>query len=413
MRFLLSGLLASALAWSFPMLAQAQKLDPEIATLVQGNNDFALTLYHQIAAKQDGNLFFSPYSVSNALAMTYAGARGNTAEEMKTTLRFNLAADRLPPAFGKLIADLDGDGIGNANGKPRPFQLTVANRLWGQKDYGFLPEFTKIGKDYYRAGLEEVDFVSSAEVARNTINAWVEKQTKDKIKNLIPPRALNETTRLVLTNAIYFKAAWLHQFDPQATMPAPFHLSNGKTIDAPMMRTMRPLPFASHESFLLLQLPYEGNAQSMIVLLPKKKDGLGELEKQLNSETLSKWLQKLSTHEVDVKLPKFKVTAQITLNDILQQMGMKDAFTPGKADFSGMATRESLFISAVLHKAFVDVNEAGTEVAAATAVISSAEVKARPPTPIPFHADHPFLYLIRDNATGSILFAGRLADPAK
>jgi serpin B len=293
MRFLLSSLLALALVWTFPMLAQSQKLDPEIATLVQGNNDFALTMYHQIAAKDDDNVFFSPYSISNALAMTYAGARGNTAEEMETTRRFNLATDRLPSAFGKLIAQLDGNG--NGKGKPRPFHLTVANRLWGQKDYGFLPEFTKIGKDHYRAGLEEVDFVRSAEAARKTINAWVEKQTKDKIKDLIPPDALNDRTRLVLTNAIYFKGAWLHQCDPQATKPAPFHLTNGKSIDAPMMRTVRPLPFASHESFLMVQLPYEGDSHSMIVLLPKKKDGLNDLEKQLNAETLTKWLQRLST----------------------------------------------------------------------------------------------------------------------
>ena len=404
MRILLSGLLTVVLLWSFPTLAQAPKLDPEVVALVQGNNDFALTLYHQIAAK-DGNLFFSPYSISNALAMTYAGARGNTAAEMKTTLRFNLAADRLPPAFCKLIAQLDDDG------KPHPFQLTVANRLWGQKDYGFLSEFTKIGKEYYRAGLEEVDFARSAEVARKTINAWVEKKTRDKIKDLIPPDALDDTTRLVLTNAIYFKGAWLHQFDPRATKSAPFHLTNGETIDTPTMRITRTLPFASHDSFLMLQLPYEGQGQSMIVLLPKKKDGLGELEKQLNATTLSKWLQKLSTQEVDVKLPKFKVTAEVTLNDILKQMGMKDAFTPGKADFSGMTTRESLYISAVLHKAFVDVNEAGTEAAAATAVIIKTVLE--PPPPTPFHADHPFVYLIRDNATGSILFAGRLADPGK
>lgn len=403
MRFLHSGLLALAFLWGFPMLAQAQKLDPDVTTLVQANDEFALRLYQQIAAK-DGNLFFSPYSISNALAMTYAGARGNTAAEMKTTLRFNLAADRLPPAFGKLIAQLDGDG------KPRPFQLTVANRLWGQKDYGFLPEFTKIGQDYYRAGLEEVDFINASEAARKTINAWVEQQTKDKIKDLIGPGVLNDQTRLVLTNAIYFKAPWLSPFRPEATKPEPFHLANGSSIRTPMMHANQRLQFAAHETFTMLQLPYEGHGQSMLVLLPNKKDGLGTLEKQLNAETLAKWLEKLSTHEVDVKLPKFKVTAAIKLNDTLKEMGMKDAFVFGKADFSGMATREKLYISAVLHKAFVDVNEAGTEAAAATAVVIAA--RSEPP-PATFHADHPFVFLIRDNATGSILFAGRLADPTK
>ena len=403
MRFLLSGLFAVALLWSFPMSAQAQKLDPDVATLVQGNNDFALTLYRQIAAKE-GNLFFSPYSISNALAMTYAGARGNTAEEMKTTLRFNLAADRVPPAFGKLIGQLDGDG------KPRPFQLTVANRLWGQKDYGFLPDFTKTSKDFYRAGLEEVNFVTDAEAARQMINAWVEKQTKDKIKDLVPPGVLDDKTRLVLTNAIYFKAPWLQPFDAKATKPAPFHLLNGKTIDVPTMQMTRSFLFAAHESFTMLYLPYEGFNQSMIVLLPKKKDGLAELEKQLNAEALAKWMPKLSTHEVTVKLPKFKVTAEIKLNETLKQMGMKDAFVKGKADFSGMATGEKLYISAVLHKAFVDVNEAGTEAAASTAAVIGATSL---PPPATFTADHPFVYLIRDNASGSILFAGRLAEPSK
>lgn len=402
MRFLRLSLLALVLLWSFPILGQAQNVDPDVAMLVRGNNDFALTLYQQMAAN-DGNLFFSPYSISNALAMTYAGACGNTAEEMKATLRFNLAPNRLPLAFNKLITQLDGDG------KPRPFQLTVANRLWGQKDYGFLPEFTNVGKKFYHAALEEVDFVRSAEMARKTINAWVERQTKDKIKNLIPPGLLDDQTRLILTNAIYFKAPWLNPFNSVATKQAPFHLANGKAIDTPMMHAHQRLRFASDESFNMLELPYEGHGQAMIVLLPKKKDGLGELEKQINAEALAKWLRKLTPHQVDVKLPKFKVTANSNLIAILKQMGMNDAFTFGKADFSGMATHEKLYITAVLHKAFVDVNEAGTEAAASTAVVIGTTSL---PPPATFHADHPFIYLIRDNASGSILFAGRLADPA-
>lgn len=406
MRVPLSGLLALTFFWSLPMPALPPKTDPDVATLVQGNNEFALSLYQQVAGKE-GNLFFSPYSISNALAMTYAGARGDTAVQMKATLRFNLTDAALPPAFGKLIAQLDGAG----EGKLRPFQLTIANRLWGQKDYGFLPEFTKIGKDYYRAGLEEVDFVNAADEARTTINTWVEKQTKDKVKDLIPPGVLNDQTRLVLTNAIYFKAPWLNPFNSGQTKIAPFQLASGAKTDASMMHATRQhLHFADLASFTMLQMPYEGYGQSMIVLLPTKSDGLAGLEKQLNAESLAKWLAKLSNHEVDVKLPKFKVTAEITLNTILQQMGMKDAFVFGKADFSGMATREKLFISAVLHKAFVDVNEAGTEAAASTGVVIAT--RSAPP-PATFHADHPFIYLIRDNATGSILFAGRLVHPGK
>jgi len=380
--------------------ANATKLDPDVATLVQDNNEFAWSLYHQIA-EHDRNLFISPYSICSVLAMTYSGAGGNTAAEMKSALRFSLAADQLPRAFGKLIAHFDGDG------KARPFQLRVANRLWGQKDYGFIPEFIKISEEHYRAGFEELDFANSADAARMRINAWVEQRTEHKIDNLIPPGLLDGLTVLVLTNAIYFKAAWLEPFHSFATEVAPFYLSDGSTIDAPMMCAEQSLLFASHESFLMLQLPYEGQAQSMIILLPRKKDGLRDLEKQLSAEALSNWLRSLSTHEVDVKLPKFKVSAAIELSGTLEQMGMKEAFAP-KADFSGIATRGGLFISAIIHKAFVDVNEAGTEAAAATAVVCG---RGLPPMPVPFHADHPFLYLIRDNATGAVLFLGRLANP--
>jgi serpin B len=401
MRFLLSGLTALALLWSLPMTLLAQKVDPDVATLVRGNNEFALDLYQQIAAEK-GNLFFSPYSISNALAMTYSGARGNTAAEMKRTLHFTLADDRLPSVFGKLIGQLD------AGGEKRSFQLSVANRLWGQKDYGFQPEFLKISKDFYRAGLEELDFRATEE-ARKTINAWVEKQTQNKIKDLIPAGVLKDDTRLVLTNAIYFKAPWLTPFNPKETKPAPFLAEGGKMIQTAMMHAKHQrLSFAALDSFDMLEMPYEGYGQSMILLLPKKNDGLGALEKQLNAAALTKWKQKLSTHMVDVTMPKFKVTAEITLNGVLMKMGMNDAFKDSKADFSGMATREKLYISAALHKAFVDVNEAGTEAAASTALVMSP---TSAPPPATFRADHPFIYLIRDNATGSILFAGRLADP--
>jgi serpin B len=381
--------------------AQSKKLDPDVATLVRGNGEFAADLYQRLAAK-DGNLFFSPYSISNALAMTYAGAKGNTAREMKTTLRFPLDDAGLHSGFGKLILQLHGEA------KKRPFQLTVANRLWGQKNYGFLPDFTKTGQDHYHAGLEEVDFINATEEARKVINQWVEKQTNDKIKNLIPMGVLSADSRLVLTNAIYFKAAWMSPFRSESTKLAPFHLANGKTIQTPMMSANQTMRFADHGSFSVLEIPYVGFEQAMIVLLPKKKDGLGELEKNVTAENLNKWTAKFGTHSVDLKLPKFKITAEVALKDILQEMGMKDAFMPGKADFSGMATGEKLFISAVLHKAFVDVNEAGTEAAASTAVVVGTTSL---PPPATFHADHPFVFLIRDNRTGSVLFMGRVANP--
>jgi serpin B len=394
------ALCVGLLALSFPIPAHAQKLDPDVEALVQGNSDFGLTLFQRLAQKP-GNVFFSPYSISNAFGMCYAGARGNTAAEMKTTLRFNLAEDRLHPAFRKLIADLDGAG------KKRPFQLTVANRLWGQKDYGFQPEFIKIGKDDYGAGLEEVDFMTASEDARQTINAWVEKQTGDKIKDLIPRGVLNSDSRLVLTNAIYFKAAWSTPFNPKMTKPGPF-FAGDKKVETPMMRQSQRTKFGDFGSFTMLQLPYEKYEQSMLILLPKKKD-LAVVEAELTAANVAAWVKKLSDHRVDVMLPKFKVTAMFRLDDILKEMGMKDAFARSKADFSGMASREKLFITAVLHKAFVDVNEAGTEAAAATAIAIGT---TSAPPPATFHADHPFLFLIRDHRTGSILFVGRVENPS-
>ncbi len=382
--------------------AHAQKtLDPDVQSLVQGNTDFGLTLYQQLAAKE-GNLFLSPYSISNAFGMCYAGARANTAAEMKTTLRYNVADDRLHPAFGKLITQLQAKKGGD-------FQLAVANRLWGQKNYGFLPAFLKTGKDHYQAGLEEVDFVKNADGARKTINTWVEKQTNDKIKDLIPAGVLNADSRLVLTNAIYFKAPWAIPFSEKQTKPAPFELAGGKKVDVPMMQTFQSALFASHDAFSIVELPYSKGQQGMIVILPKKKDGLADVEKMLTAQNLAEWTKKMSTHHVDLKLPKFKITAEFKLNDVLKSMGMKDAFEFRKANFTGMATGEDLYITAVMHKAFVDVNEKGTEAAAATA-IAIGTLSAPPPAT--FHADHPFVFLIRDRGTGTILFVGRVANPA-
>lgn len=374
---------------------------PDVAEVVRDNNDFAFDLYARLA-KDEGNLFFSPYSISNALAMTWAGARGNTADEMKATLHFNLDQDRLHAAFGKLVRLLKGDGT------KRAYQLEVANRLFGQKDYGFLPASLKIGADDYGAGLEEVDFAGDTGTARKIINAWVEKQTKDKIKELLKPGILTGDSRLVLTNAIYFKAGWLRPFQEKETAPGDFHLAGGKKVKAPLMKGHFRTNFLDDDSFSMLELPYENNDLSMFVLLPKKADGLAALAKQLTRANLEKWLAKASEHMVETTFPKFKTTAEFKLKPVLQEMGMVDAFIRGKADFSGMATREKLFISHVVHKAFVDVNEKGTEAAAATAVIIERESA---PPPARFVADHPFLYLLRDRATGSVLFMGRLVEP--
>ena len=398
-RFILAAALLTTLI-SLPALAQVQiKGDP--AAVVEGNNGFAVDLYRQLD-KEKGNLFFSPYSISNALAMTYAGARGNTAKEMATAMHFDLESARFHPAFAQLIRELQGKA------KDRKYQLNIANRLWGQKDYGFLPDFLKLSQDLYQAGLKEVDFIDDTDGARKAINAWVEEQTHKKIKDLIKPGVLSVDTRLVLSNAIYFKAAWLRPFSPKATKPGEFTTGAGKKAKVPMMQAGARTNYFNDGSVLGLELPYENHELSMIVLMPKKADGLADLEKELTAIQLKKWLAKLSDHQVQISLPKFKVTAEFHLNDVLKQLGMKDAFERRRANFSGMTTRERLFISHVVHKAFVDVNEAGTEAAASTAVVMDRVSK---PQPGVFNADHPFLFLIRDAKTGSILFMGRVADP--
>ncbi len=371
------------------------------ALVVQGNTEFALSLYAQLHS-QEGNLFFSPLSLSTALAMTYTGARGQTAEQMATVLHFPAEQQQLPPIFATLSKDLHADS------ETHGYQLHVANALWGQKGYHFREDFLLTTKTYYRAGLNEVDFQTAAEEARKTINTWVEQQTKDKIKDLIPPGALDEWTRLVLTNAIYFKGDWVSPFMKPLTKEEDFKVAADRQVTVPMMHQTGFFKYFEGDNFQALELPYVSGTLSMVVLLPKKVDGLAEFEQSLTAQNLTKWLPQLQQHEVVVTLPKFKITAQFMLKEILSKMGMPLAFSPA-ADFSGMSEEEGLYLSAVIHKAYVKVNEKGTEAAAATGVIARA-ISAGPPPAI-FHADHPFVFLIRDNSSSSILFLGRLVQP--
>ena len=397
-----------------------KKTDKQL--VVMGNNEFALELYAKLRGKE-GNLFFSPYSISTALAMAYAGARGQTEAQMTNVLHFPTRSggswpdpnqklnyseqvrnrQRFHSAFGVIIKDL------NARGKKGGYELTVANALWGQKGYGIVTNFIRVVLDYYGGECKQVDFVRAAETARKTINTWVEKETNNKIKNLIRKGVLSSMTRLVLTNAIYFKGNWARQFKEDRTMEAPFTLANGRKVDVAMMNQTGQFNYMETESFQALELPYVDDELSMIILLPKEFDGLDEFEKTLTAENLSKWLGKLRNRKVIVSIPKFKMTSQFALASVLKSMGMIDAFSPN-ADFSGMNGKRDLFISAVIHKAYVDVNEEGTEAAAATAV--TMKLTSVGPTRIPvFRADHPFLFLIRDNHSGSILFIGRVMNP--
>jgi serpin B len=391
--------LTAALCASRPA-AEPPAQKAEASALVQGNTAFALDLYGKLSEKE-GNLFCSPFSLSAALSMTSAGARGKTLDEMARVLHLP-AQEKLHPAFKALLAQVNAGGKG--------YQLSSANRLWGQKGFPFLPEFLALTRDNYGAGLQEVDFAGATEEARQKINAWVEKETNDKIKELLKQGVLNSNSRLVLTNAIYFKGDWVSRFKKERTEEAPFTLADGKKVQAPLMRQDGPFDYADEGTFQALQLPYVGKDLSMVVLLPKKLDGIGDLEKALTPKLLDAVLARLHPAKVEVALPKFKMTSEFSLGQTLGDLGMPTAFG-NAANFSGIDGKEDLFISAVVHKAFVEVNEEGTEAAAASGVV--VELKSEPPPRPVFRADHPFVFLIRDNRTGSILFLGRLSDPMK
>lgn len=369
--------------------------------VVQGNTEFALSLYVQLGSQKE-NLFFSPLSLSTALAMTYAGARGQTAAQMAAVLRFPKDQKDLHSAFAALNKSLQADS------ETKGYQLHVANALWGQKGYGFRQDFLSMLKTSYGAGLNEVDFQTATEAARRTINAWVEQQTKDKIKDLIPPRAVNALTRLVLTNAIYFKGDWLHPFTKPLTKDEEFRVSATKQVTVPMMNQTGFFNYFAGDGFQALELPYVGEKLSMLAFLPKEVDGLAEFEKSLTARNLTQWLPQLHRQEVVVTLPKFTITADFMLKDVLATLGMPLAFGDD-ADFSGISAEKTLALSAVIHKAYVDVNEEGTEAAAATGAIVG--VTSIGPPPVIFRADRPFVFLIRDTSSGSILFLGRLVQP--
>ena len=377
----------------------------DLQIVVKGNSDFGFDLYQNLK-EEEGNLFFSPYSISTALAMTYAGARGQTEKEMAKVLHFSLEQEQLHSSFSNL------QSYQNTIQNKGHIKLSIANSLWAQKNYSFLDTFINLNKKYYGAGLNFVDFENQSETARKIINMWVEEETQQKIKELIKPGMIDPLTRLVLCNAIYFKGDWLNQFDKKRTMDADFYISHDSTIKVPMMRQKSKFKFKDFNEFSAIELPYEGNDLSMVIFLPKKIDGLVEFENNFTNDSVKVWINELLVSyksEIFVSLPKFKTTCEFELSKMLSKMGMSSAFREGIADFSGMTGKKNLFISKVIHKAFVDVNEEGTEAAAATAVVMKEIIS----TPIKFQANHPFVFLIRENKTEDILFIGRIIDPTK
>lgn len=377
--------------------------------VAEATNKFALDL-HKCLTDGDQfaneNLFYSPESLLIALAMTSFGARGNTADEIMKVLHFDsVSSSDLNESMKKFIQTLNG-----ASDKDN--KLLTANRLFVQKSFEILQAFKEGTRKFYDAELALVDYIANVEKAREEINHWVEKQTNDKIKDLIPSGTLSSDTRLTLVNAIYFKGLWLEQFKKEATSPGSFFVSKNEEVKVEMMHQEADFKYFESPELAcqVLEMPYTGRKMSMVIYLPSETHGLAKLEEKMTFDKLQESLSLLdaSKEEVEVMLPKFKLTQQFDLNNILSKMGAEEMFIPGKADLSGI-TDAPLFVSKVVHKAFVEVNEEGTEAAAATGVV--ANLMCMPlPKPV-FKADHPFLFIIRHNESGAILFLGRLMKP--
>ena len=376
-----------------------------VNAVVNANNQLAFELYSQFNAKsKDSNIFFSPYSISVALTMTYEGAKGQTAKEMQSVLHIPEDASMRRSSFAKIYNEI--------NKKDKKYKLSTANALWAQENYKFLKEYTNNVEKYYGGKLTNLDFIRESEKSRQIINKWVEDQTNNKIKDLIPKGVLNALTRLVLTNAIYFKGTWVKQFDEKDTREDDFRMGSGNTVKVPLMRLTgddAKFNYAETDEIQVLEMPYHGEDLSMLIILPKGND-LANIEKSITLEKLSGWKNMLHIQRVDIFIPRFKFKTKYFMAKALSDMGMPTAFGPA-ADFSGMDGTKDLLIQNVIHQAFVEVNEEGTEAAAATGVVMGL-TSVGPKIPI-FRADHPFIFIIQESETGNILFLGRVSDPSK
>jgi len=375
----------------------------DMSAVIQGNTAFAVDLYQQLRSRE-GNLFFSPYSISAASALVYAGARGNTGKEIAAVFHFSLPPERLHAGFGALRAGL------NAIQQARHVKLSVANSLWAPQGGQILGDYLKLTEAYYGASIASVDYRHPQQVA-DRINGWVQEKTEGRIDGVVSPGMLDGLTRLILVNAIYFKGKWKYEFEPQFTSNGPFHLGSGESIQTPMMGSALNVRYAQTDDLQILELPYVGEDVSMIILLPAAKDGLGRIEDGLSADMLSSLTERLKKKElVYTRIPKFRMSYRLELKSELQALGMVEVFKPSVADLSGMTDDATLYVDAVVHKAFVEVNEEGTEAAATTDMGIRADRDAVRRRPVRFYADHPFLFLIESKQRG-ILFFGRVTDP--
>jgi len=376
-----------------------------LSNVVEANNKFALDLYSEYKS-EEGNVFFSPYSISTALAMTYEGAKGQTAEEMQSVFYFPEDDFVRRSGYANLYNEINKDD--------KKYKLSTANALWAEENFQFLDEYFNLINQYYDGKVTNLNFKQDSEGSRITINNWVEDKTNDKIKDLIPSGLITSMTRLVLTNAIYFKGDWVKQFNEDETRDKDFKVSSNNNVKVKMMQRTDDesiFGYAENDQLQILEMPYSGEELSMLVILPKDND-IESLENSITNKKLSEWKKDLKEQRVNIFIPRFKFETKYFMANTLSEMGMPTAF--GAADFSGMTGKMDLAISQVIHQAFVEVNEEGTEAAAATAVIMEVTSVGPGGPSIPvFMADHPFIFIIQQKDSGNILFIGRVTDPTQ
>ncbi|MEA2060108.1 MAG: serpin family protein [Thermodesulfobacteriota bacterium] len=383
--------------------------DEDLTTLADGLNGFNMALYNKM--KKDGeNLFFSPYSISSALAMSYAGAIGETADQIKKVLQCDMASDSLHAGFNYLDSEFKKRENNAIDNEKNGFRLNITNNIWGQQGFPFVSEYLDTLALYYAADLALLDFINDPENSRQIINSWIKDQTQDRIENLIPQGIIDSLTRLVLTNAIYFNAAWASPFESERTEEnCLFYISDAETASISLMEQTESFKYAALDGIQAVELPYEGNELSMVIILPDQ-GAFSDFESKMDNKEINTVINALSIKNVHLKMPAFELTpGNISLNTILQQMGMVLAFSPN-ADFSGITKAADLFISDVIHKAFIKVDEKGTEAAAATAVVFKET--SMPLEPVEMTVNRPFIFFIRDIKTNVILFTGKLVDPS-
>lgn len=390
--------------------------DEQLARLAADQRDFAFSLLEQLAEDGDDNLFVSPYSIAAALAMVYAGADGQTRREMAETLHFRLDDEALHPAFNRLERELAAPAETRPDNDGDAFRLDVINQTWGHETFDFQQDYLSLLARHYGAGMRQVDFRNAFEAVRQEINDWVADQTEQRIEDLLPQQSLNADTRFVLVNAIYFLASWKHAFDEDQTSDQPFTRLDGGAVDVPLMRQTERFGYHSDEQTVAVSMPYVGDEIELVAMMPADPEQFNQWAAGLDRETYDQVRDSMSEREVALHFPRFESGSDLKLSEVLRRMGMIDAFDECAADFRGITGVEpcivdrSLYIDEIFHKSFVDIDEAGTEAAAATAV-AMMRVTALPPEPTTVRFDRPFYYFIHDRPTGTVLFAGRMLDP--